>query len=271
MVTFPNAKINIGLQVLNRRADGYHNLETVFYPIKLHDALEMVEADGMRFIPSGLPIPGDGGDNLCMRAYGLLQKAYDLPPVHIYLHKVIPIGAGLGGGSADAAFLLKLANEQFGLGLDDAQLTGYARQLGADCAFFIRNAPVLASGIGDVFVDVSMDLSPYHIVVVKPDIHISTAAAYGMVTPHPAGRQLAAAIAGPVESWRDQIVNDFETGIFAKYPEIAAIKAFLYERGAVFAAMSGSGSSVFGLFEEEVTLQGLNPKHMVFSLHSLNQ
>src|SRR3546814_267695 len=155
MVTFPNAKINIGLQVLNRRADGYHNLETVLYPIKLHDVLEMVEADEIRFTPSGLAIPGDGGDNLCVRAYRLLQREYELPPVHIYLHKVIPIGAGLGGGSADAAFLLTLANEQFELGLDEAQLVGYARQLGAACAFFIRNAPVLAAGIGYVFADAS--------------------------------------------------------------------------------------------------------------------
>lgn len=266
MVTFPNAKINIGLQVLNRRADGYHNLETVFYPIKLYDVLEMVEADEIRFIPSGLAIPYDGVDNLCVRAYQLLQQAYDLPPVHIYLHKVIPIGAGLGGGSADAAFLLTLANDQFELGLDEAQLMGYARQLGADCAFFIRNIPVLASGIGDVFADVSIDLSSYHIVLVKPDIAVSTAAAYGVVTPNPAGRQLAMAIEGPVATWRDTIVNDFERGIFAKYPEIAAIKALLYEKGAVFAAMSGSGSSVFGLFEERVSIRELAAAHTVFHL-----
>ncbi|MGV3763755.1 4-(cytidine 5'-diphospho)-2-C-methyl-D-erythritol kinase [Parapedobacter sp.] len=266
MITFPNAKINIGLQVLNRRSDGYHNLETVFYPIKLHDALEMVEGSDMRFISSGVPIPGNGDDNLCMHAYRLLQKTHGLPPVHIYLHKVIPMGAGLGGGSADAAFLLKLANEQFELGLDETQLMGYARQLGADCAFFIRNVPALASGVGDVLEDVSVDLSLYHIVLIKPDIHISTAAAYSMVTPHPADRQLATAIRAPVETWRDSIVNDFEVGIFIRYPEIAALKTFLYEKGAVFAAMSGSGSSVFGLFEKPVTLHGLPPNYMVFSL-----
>lgn len=266
MVTFPNAKINIGLQVLNRRADGYHNLETVFYPIKLHDVLEMVEANETRFIPSGLAIPDDGGDNLCVRAYRLLQHEYDLPPVHIYLHKTIPIGAGLGGGSADAAFLLKLANEQFELGLDETQLMGYARHLGADCAFFIRNAPLFASGIGDVFEDISVDLSSYHIVLVMPNVHISTAAAYRMITPHPAGLQLAAAVEAPVETWRDRIVNDFEAGIFAEYPEIAAVKAYLYERGAVFAAMSGSGSSVFGLFEERMSPGGLNPAYTVFYL-----
>lgn len=268
MVTFPNAKINIGLQVLNRRSDGYHNLETVFYPIDLHDVLEMVVADEFRFIPSGLAIPDNGTDNLCLRAYHLLQCTYDLPPVHIHLHKTIPIGAGLGGGSADAAFLLKLANEQFGLGLDETKLMEYARQLGADCTFFIRNTPVLASGIGDVFEEIDLDLSSYHLVLVKPDIHIATAAAYGTVMPNPVGRQLATAIEKPVVRWRDTVANDFENGIFAMYPEIAAVKAFLYEKGAVFAAMSGSGSSVFGLFEEPITLHGLDPAYTVFSLTS---
>ncbi|WP_262246215.1 4-(cytidine 5'-diphospho)-2-C-methyl-D-erythritol kinase [Parapedobacter soli] len=270
MVTFPNAKINIGLQVLNRREDGYHNLETVFYPIRLNDVLEMVEADETRFFPSGLAIPDDGRDNLCLRACRLLQQEYDLPPVHIYLHKVIPIGAGLGGGSADAAFLLKLANAKFALGLDETRLTEYARRLGADCAFFIRNAPVYATGVGDIFQEVELDLSSYHIVVVKPDVHVPTAEAYGMVKPDPAGRQLAMAIKAPVETWRDTIVNDFEAGIFAKYPEIAAVKALLYDSGAVFAAMSGSGSSVYGLFQKRVELRGVNPAHTVFVIDPSN-
>lgn len=270
MVTFANAKINIGLQVLNRREDGYHNLETVFYPISLYDVLEVVEADETRFIPSGLAIPGDVADNLCITAYRMLQHEYDLPPVHIHLHKVIPIGAGLGGGSADAAFLLKLANDKFGLGLNKLQLEDYARQLGADCAFFIRNAPVFASGIGDVFQDIAVDLSAYRMVLVKPAIHVSTAEAYGVVSPTIEGRRLAAAIKTPVEQWRDLIVNDFEAGIFHKYPEIEAVKAYLYEKGAVFAAMSGSGSSVYGLFEEEVLLDGLSPAHEVFYLDSFS-
>ena len=266
MITFPNAKINVGLQVLNRREDGYHNLETVFYPINLCDVLEVVEADTTRFIPSGLAIPGHATDNLCLSAYRLLQRDYDLPPVRIYLHKVIPIGAGLGGGSADAAFLLKLINQQFGLGLDETHLVEYARKLGADCAFFIRNTPVLASGIGDVFQDVELDLSGYRMVVVKPDVHIPTAAAYAMVRPYPGGRELSAAIKTPVAEWRDLIVNDFEAGIFAEYPEIGAIKTFLYKKGAVFAAMSGSGSSVYGLFREQVSLDGLNPADTIFYL-----
>lgn len=270
MVTFPNAKINIGLQVLNRREDGYHNLETVFYPINLCDVLEIVEAGEIRFYPSGIPIPDDGSDNLCMRAYRLLQQDYGLPPVHIYLHKVIPIGAGLGGGSSDAAFMLRLANDHFGLGLDEPRLMDYARKLGADCAFFIRNIPVLATGIGDVFEDVKIDLSAYRLVLVKPDIHISTAAAYAGVRPCPEGRQLPEAIAAPVPTWRESVVNDFEAGIFLAHPEVAAIKQLLYERGAVFAAMSGSGSSVYGLFEEDVVLDGLDDRYAVFHLSPLN-
>lgn len=264
MVTFANAKINIGLQVLHRRDDGYHELETVFYPLKIFDVLEVVEASETRLIPSGVSIPGDGQDNLCLKAYHLLQREYDLPPVQIYLHKTIPIGAGLGGGSADAAFLLKLVNEKFNLGLSASELMRFALQLGADCSFFIHNKPVLATGIGDVFNDITVDLSPYRLIVIKPEINVSTKEAYSAVTPDSKGRQLASAMALPVEEWRDAIVNDFETGIFAKYPEIRAIKDFLYENGAVFAAMSGSGSAVYGLFNEQVRLHGLNPAYTVF-------
>lgn len=268
MIAFANAKINIGLQILSRREDGYHNLETVFYPLKLYDVVEVVEAPDMRFIPSGIPIPGDGHDNLCLRAYRLLSEIHDLPPVHIYLHKAIPIGAGLGGGSADAAFLLTLLNTMFELELDESQLMDYARRLGADCAFFIRNVPVLATGIGDVFQDIKIDLSAYHVVLVKPPVHISTAEAYGAVTPDPEGRQLKSAITRPVTEWRDAIVNDFEAGIFANHPEIAAVKNQLYENGALFAAMSGSGSSVYGLFNKPVEVPDLALTNEVFYIAS---
>lgn len=264
MIAFANAKINIGLQVLSRRDDGYHNLETVFYPIKLYDGIEIIEAYETRFFPSGLPIPGDANDNLCLKAYRLLQRVYDLPPVHIYLHKVIPIGAGLGGGSADAAFLLKLLNDTFGLQLDESQLMDYARQLGADCAFFIHNKPALATGIGDVFQDVGIDLPTYHLVVVKPAVHVATATAYASVTPHPESRQLASAITQPVETWQQTIFNDFEVGIFARYPEIRAAKEYLYTHGAVYAAMSGSGAAVYGLFHEKVVLSDLSHLYSVF-------
>ncbi|PPL04705.1 4-(cytidine 5'-diphospho)-2-C-methyl-D-erythritol kinase [Parapedobacter indicus] len=264
MIAFANAKINIGLQVLSRREDGYHQLETVFYPLKMYDVLEVVEATDTRFIPSGIPIPGDAKDNLCLRAYRLLAEAYDLPPVCIYLHKTIPIGAGLGGGSADAAFLLTLLNDKFELGLAESQLLGYARRLGADCAFFIRNTPVLATGIGDVFEDIEVDLSGYHVVVVKPPVHVSTAEAYRAVTPDPASRQLKSAISHPVATWRDAIVNDFEAGIFAVHPVIATIKENLYQSGALFASMSGSGSAVYGLFNKSVQLTELEVDNKVF-------
>jgi len=199
-----------------------------------------------------------------LRAYRLLKEDCDLPPVHIYLHKTIPIGAGLGGGSADAAFLLTLMNDLFGLGLSDPQLLGYARRLGADCAFFIRNTPVLATGIGDIFEDIGVDLSGYHLVLVKPPVHVSTAEAYGTVTPDPTSRQLKSVISHPVPTWRDTIVNDFETGIFAIHPEIAAVKESLYENGAMFASMSGSGSSVYGLFNKQVQLSELEVNNQVF-------
>lgn len=264
MIAFANAKINIGLQVLSRRDDGYHQLETVFYPLKIYDALEVIEAGDIRFIPSGIPIPDDGKDNLCLRAYRLLKEDYDLPPVHIYLHKTIPIGAGLGGGSADAAFLLTLLDGLFVLGLSESQLLGYARRLGADCAFFIRNTPVLATGIGDIFEDIDVDLSGYHLVLVKPPVHVSTAEAYATVTPDPAGRQLKSAIAHPVATWRDTIVNDFEPGILALHPEIAVIKERLYQSGAIFASMSGSGSSVYGLFSKPIKIPELAVDNEVF-------
>lgn len=266
MIAFANAKINIGLQVLDRRADGYHNLETVFYPLKIHDILEVVEAPKIQFTHSGLDIPDNGQDNLCLKAFRLLERDFHLPPVHIHLHKAIPIGAGLGGGSADAAFLLKLLNSKFQLGLKEAQLINYARQLGADCSFFIRNTPVLATGIGDVMKEVELDLSSYHLVVVKPDIHVSTAAAYGAVTPNPTGRDLEWAIAQPIGAWHTIIFNDFETGVFATYAEIQQLKDLMYSEGAVFAAMSGSGSAVYGLFEEKTELPGLNPGYTVFHI-----
>lgn len=267
MIVFANAKINIGLQVISRRADGYHNLETVFYPLKLYDAVEVVEAKEVKFFSSGLPLEVSEEDNLCLRAYRLLAEQFKLPPVHIYLHKVIPMGAGLGGGSADAAFMLKLLDKLFELELQESDLMNYARRLGADCAFFIRNNPVLATGIGDVFEDIPVDLSAYHLAVVKPDVHISTAEAYRMVSPHSTGKQLRATIQRPIDTWRDTIFNDFEAGVFAKYPEVESIKAMLYEQGAVFAAMSGSGSAIYGVFRERVELPELESRHQVFYIH----
>ena len=257
MITFANAKINIGLQVLDRRPDGYHNLETVFYPVKLFDILEIVPSSSLKLEVSGIGIPNNDEDNLCIRAYRALAVDFDLEPVCIYLHKQIPIGAGLGGGSADAAFLIKLLSRYFRLNLSIEQMESYAGALGADCSFFIRNKPVFATGIGDVFTEISIDLSAYKLVLVKPPIHVSTGEAYGSVRSSRESKNLHERITLPVEQWKEHLFNDFETGIFHRYPEIRGIKSMLYERGAIYAAMSGSGSTVYGLFREELDLKEL--------------
>ena len=256
MITFPNAKINIGLQVTERRPDGYHNLDTVFYPIPINDALEVIVAEGAdydcRLHISGITIEGDTDNNLVVRAYRLLATDYTLPSVDIYLHKHIPTGAGLGGGSADASFMLRLLNEMFELGITTEKLEAYAARLGADCPFFITGNPVYATGIGNEFHSIDLDLSGWHIVVVKPDVFVSTKEAYSMVRPEKPAVTLDAKIVRPIAEWKDTISNDFEKGIFALHPELASIKAKLYELGATYAAMSGSGSSLFGLFETPI-------------------
>lgn len=264
MIIFANAKINIGLQVLNRRSDGYHNLETIFYPIKMQDVLEVVPGNELKLEVSGLEIPNNNQDNLCIKAYKALSKDFDLPPVHIYLHKRIPIGAGLGGGSADAAFLLKLLALYFELDLPEEELENYARILGADCCFFIKNKPVFATGIGDVFTDVDSSLSAYHLVLITPHIHVSTGEAYGSVKTTGEGKNLVEAIKRPIDQWKEYIFNDFELGIFNRYPEIRGIKSALYEQGALYAAMSGSGSTVYGIFKEKVALADLESRYQTF-------
>lgn len=256
MLTFPTAKINIGLQVTERRPDGYHNLDTVFYPIPINDALEVIVAEGAdydcRLHISGIHIEGDTDNNLVVRAYRLLAADYTLPSVDIYLHKHIPTGAGLGGGSADASYMLRLLNEMFELGLTTEQLEAYATRLGADCPFFITSRPVYATGIGNEFHPIALDLSGWHLVVVKPDVFVSTKEAYSMVRPEKPAVTLDKKITLPITEWREAISNDFERGIFALHPELADIKEKLYALGATYAAMSGSGSALFGLFESPV-------------------
>jgi len=264
MIIFPNAKINIGLNVINRRDDGYHNLETIFYPINIKDALEIVEAAELSFESSGLEIPGRVEDNLCIKGYHLLKKDFDLPPVKIHLHKNIPIGAGLGGGSADAAFFIRLVNHNFNLGLTDDDMIAYARKLGADCAFFIKNKPVFAFEIGDEFEPVRLDLSKYQIVLVMPPVHVSTAEAYRGVKPAPVKESLMDLIYEPVANWKKYIKNDFEASVFKNHPEIRGVKAALYEAGALYASMSGSGASVFGIFETTPDLSGLEGENEIF-------
>jgi len=252
MVVFPNAKINLGLNVTERRPDGYHNIETVFYPIGLSDVLEVVPSENCAdysFSSSGIELGGDPEDNLIVKAYRLLRSEYQFPAVDISLIKQIPFGAGLGGGSADAAFMLKALKDLFELKITPKKLEKYAAMLGADCPVFIKNKPVFASGIGNEFTPIKISLKGYLLLLVKPDIHISTPEAYSLVIPEIPEQSLIDLIQKPVVEWKDTIKNDFEKSVFAKYPEIEQIKATLYEQGAVYASMSGSGSSVYGLFD----------------------
>jgi 4-diphosphocytidyl-2-C-methyl-D-erythritol kinase len=264
MIIFPNAKINIGLNIIERRPDGYHNLETIFYPVKINDALEVIEAGKLSFESSGLEIPGNLDDNLCVKGYHLLKKEHDIPPVKIHLHKNIPIGAGLGGGSADAAYFIRLMNEKFGLGITIDEQLNYARQLGADCAFFIENKPVFAFDKGDEFEPIKLDLSAYQIMLVMPPVQISTAEAYRGVKPAPLKDSLYDLIYTPIAAWRKNIKNDFETNIFQNNVEIRGVKAALYEAGAIYASMSGSGASVFGIFDSTPDLSHLEEENQVF-------
>ncbi|MBK0380865.1 4-(cytidine 5'-diphospho)-2-C-methyl-D-erythritol kinase [Mucilaginibacter segetis] len=264
MIVFPNAKINIGLNITERRPDGYHNLETVFYPVKVYDVLEAIEADELSFEASGLGIPGDWHTNLCVKAYHLLKKDFDLPPIAIHLHKHIPIGAGLGGGSADAGFFIKLMNEKFRLNLTTDQMIDYARMLGADCAFFIESKPVFAFDKGDEFEPINLDLSAYKLALVMPDVHISTSEAYRGVKPMQVDDSLYEQVKMPLNNWKTHIRNDFERHIFLDHPVIRGVKAELYEQGAIYASMSGSGASVFGIFETTPDLERLQQFGQLF-------
>ena len=253
MLVFPNAKLNLGLYVTQRRPDGFHTLESVFVPLPWTDALEMLPVDGDQptsLTLTGRPIPGHPATNLCVRAYELLQADFSqLPPVQLYLHKIVPIGAGLGGGSADAAFALRAANDLFGLSLSVEALESYARQLGSDCAFFIQNKPVLATARGDVFEAIDLSLAGTGCVVVYPNLHISTAEAYARISPRPPQHPLRQALAQPMRTWRNTVSNDFETALTPSYPVLAEIKQQLYEAGATYVSLSGSGSAVYGLWE----------------------
>ena len=259
MIIYPNAKINLGLNVVEKRKDGYHNLETVFYPIPLQDALEIktletgrVPECGYELKVTGTILDGTPDDNLIVKAYKLLKADFDLPPVSMYLYKHIPTGAGLGGGSSDAAFVIKCLNEKFSLGLTDEAMESYAVRLGADCAFFIKDKPVFATGIGNEFHAIDLSLAGKTMVLVKPDVFVSTRDAYSNVVPQHPKASLQELLKRPIEEWKDTVVNDFEQSVFPKYPEIAAIKDKLYDLGAVYASMSGSGSSVYGIFNSAV-------------------
>ena len=259
MITFPIAKINLGLNVVEKRPDGYHNLQTVFYPVPIKDALEVMVMDEK--FPSEydcdlkvttIAIDGDEQRNLVVRAYQLLKQDFpNLPRIHTHLWKGIPTQAGMGGGSSDCAYMLLLLNQLFQLGLTDEQLIQYAAKLGADCAFFILSRPCYAEGIGEKLRPIDLSLSSYHIAVVRPDIPVPTKEAFSRIHPHYPAQSCRDTVLQPVETWHETLVNDFEESVFALYPEIGAIKQQLYDMGATYAAMSGSGSALFGLFKEQ--------------------
>lgn len=263
MLTFPNAKINIGLNITEKRTDGFHNIESVFYPVEWCDALEIIpnqdaNAKNAVFQSSGLAIPGNESSNLCLKAWHLLQDRINVPPM-IHLHKVIPMGAGLGGGSADGAFTLKMLNEVYELELSNDELKDFARKLGSDCAFFIENRPVFCFNKGDEFEDFTLDLKGKFVVLINPDIHISTAEAYSGVSPKKPEIALKIALSQPISTWKEIVKNDFEEKLLLKYPTIAEVKETLYQAEAVYASMTGSGSTVYGIFEQEISLKDRFP------------
>ena len=257
MLVFPNCKINLGLHILVKREDGFHDLETVFYPVPFKDALELIPSTNteIEFAATGLAVDGIAAHNICVKAYHLLKKDFpQIPAVKIHLHKAIPLGAGLGGGSADAAFMLKLLNEKFKLKLSTPQLLSYSLQLGSDCPFFIINKPCFATGRGEVLEEVAVDLSAYKIAFINPGIHVNTGWAFSNITPALPAKSIKEIIHQPINTWKDELKNDFETAVFTAHPVIKEIKETLYAQGALYAAMSGSGSTVFGIFSSSTTI-----------------
>ena len=251
MITFPGCKINLGLSVLSKRPDGFHDIETVFYPVPFCDILEIMPSPGREFgfRQSGLSTGGSPEDNLCVRAYRLLKEQPGVREVDMMLHKIIPAGSGLGGGSSDAAATLLALDRIFGLGLSEKELQGFANRLGSDCAFFLKNEPRLATGRGEILGATGLRIDR-KVVIVIPPLQVSTAWAYSVVKPVRKKRSIADSITQPVERWKEILLNDFEVPVFQRHPELAGIKKRLYELGAEYAAMSGSGSAVFGLFSE---------------------
>ncbi len=253
MRIFPCAKINLGLNIVSQRPDGYHNLETVFYPVLIKDDLYISygKDKGCTLEVKGEDIDCDPEKNLVVKAYNLLNNDFDLPPLHFTLTKKIPMQAGMGGGSSDGAYAIRLINEYCYLDLSTEQMEHYAAQLGADCVFFIKSTPAYAEGIGDKLTDIHLDLSDYKLVVIKPTISISTREAFAHITPHQPQKNCRDIVLNqPIETWRQDLKNDFEDSIFPQYPKLAEIKQKFYDFGAIYAAMSGSGSTIFGFFKE---------------------
>ena len=261
MVSFPNAKINLGLDIIEKRNDGYHNISSCFYPIKLTDVLEIIESNKFSFSSTGFTIPGQSKENLVIKAYQLLKKDFDLPEVAIHLHKSIPTGAGLGGGSADGAYTLKMLNTLFELYLDDTILIDYASTLGSDCPFFIYSLPMIVEGRGDLIRPCGLKLKGYYLFIIKPDFAISTIEAYQEVIPIYPENSIEEILDNPSpETWKDVLKNDFETGLFKKNPELKEIKKQLFKHGALYASLTGSGAAIFGIFREDPVMDAVFPK-----------
>jgi 4-diphosphocytidyl-2-C-methyl-D-erythritol kinase len=265
MVCFPHCKINLGLHILSKRPDGYHALETCFYPVPWTDILEIIHAKEFSFVLTGLPVTDSAEGNLCVKAYRLLQQDHGITPVCIHLHKILPPGAGLGGGSSDAAHTLRLLNELFSLDLSAHVLRDYASRLGSDCAFFIEDQPSLGAGRGEELHEITVELKNKYLVLVKPPVSVSTAEAYKNVIPCVPESGIREILARDIHDWKELLHNDFEKSVFQRYPEIGLIKEKLYNRGAVYASMSGSGSSVFGIFDRELNLREEFPEATYWS------
>jgi 4-diphosphocytidyl-2-C-methyl-D-erythritol kinase len=263
MLEFPNAKINIGLNIIRKRTDGFHDLESLFYPIGMCDALEFIPAStppghsGFSFENTGIILTDPVEKNLCIKAYRLVKKKYPVPPLRIHLHKVIPPGSGLGGGSSNGAFMIRMLSGAFGFGITPPEMEEMAAELGSDCPFFIRNQPAFATGRGNNLMPVEPILSGYHVVVVHPGIHINTSEAYSKTIPEESGNRLFESLKLHIHEWKHTIRNDFEEHILGDYPEIGRLKEALYESGALFSSLSGSGSAVYGIFEKAVLLKGI--------------
>jgi len=272
MITFPNCKINLGLNILQKRADGFHNLETVFYPLAFNDVLEVVSTDKQtEFINTGIP-GGEKEKNLCLKAYTLLKKHYPhLPEIKMHLHKTIPVGAGLGGGSSDAAFTLTILNEKFNLNISIEQLFEYASQLGSDCPFFLLNSPCFATGVGERLTKLDLSLSRYKILLINPGIHISTKELFSKITPSIPAKSIKEIILQPIESWKNEMENDFEPIVFSMFGEIKKLKESLYQQNAIYASMTGTGSSVYGIFNANDQINFPFDKRYFYKWISLGQ